>query len=137
MDALLGTVEEETELVRAGKLTEAAKLEADQGRAVAACTSRTRRGSGQVRAISRGSTPGDGRRTCASATTCSARVLQMNLTVLATAHAVSESIMRGVSSELARKATPQAYGASGPRQRRRRQQPAAADGQSRALESGS
>jgi hypothetical protein len=33
--------------------------------------------------------------------------------VLATAHAVSESIMRGVSSELARKATPQAYGASG------------------------
>ena len=40
-------------------------------------------------------------------------VLQMNLTVLATAHAVSESIMRGVSSELARKATPQAYGASG------------------------
>ena len=40
-------------------------------------------------------------------------VLQMNLTVLATAHAVSESIMRGVSSELARKATPQGYGASG------------------------
>ena len=40
-------------------------------------------------------------------------VLQMNLTVLATAHAVSESIMRGVSNELARKATPQGYGASG------------------------
>jgi hypothetical protein len=40
-------------------------------------------------------------------------VLQMNLTVLATAHAVSESIMRGVSAELARKATPQGYGASG------------------------
>jgi hypothetical protein len=37
----------------------------------------------------------------------------MNLTVLATAHAVSESIMRGVSAELARKATPQGYGASG------------------------
>jgi hypothetical protein len=37
----------------------------------------------------------------------------MNLTVLATAHAVSESIMRGVSGELARKATPAAYGASG------------------------
>ena len=40
-------------------------------------------------------------------------LLQMNLTVLATAHAVSESIMRGVSNELARKATPQAYGATG------------------------
>jgi hypothetical protein len=33
--------------------------------------------------------------------------------VLATAHAVSEGIMRGVSAELARKATPQGYGASG------------------------
>ena len=40
-------------------------------------------------------------------------LLQINLTVLATAHAVSESIMRGVSQELARKATPQGYGASG------------------------
>jgi hypothetical protein len=40
-------------------------------------------------------------------------LLQINLTVLATAHAVSEGIMRGVSAELARKATPQAYGASG------------------------
>jgi hypothetical protein len=40
-------------------------------------------------------------------------LLKVNLTVLATAHAVSESIMRGVSSELARKATPQGYGATG------------------------
>jgi hypothetical protein len=40
-------------------------------------------------------------------------LLQINLTVLATAHAVSEGIMRGVSAELARKATPQGYGASG------------------------
>ena len=40
-------------------------------------------------------------------------VLQMNLTVLATAHAVSEGIMRGVSDELARKSTPAVYGASG------------------------
>src|SRR5262249_3243994 len=40
-------------------------------------------------------------------------LLQMNLTVLATAHAVSEGIMRGVSDELARKATPQGYGMNG------------------------
>ncbi len=40
-------------------------------------------------------------------------LLQINLTVLATAHAVSEEIVRGVSSELARKAAPQTYGASG------------------------
>jgi hypothetical protein len=33
--------------------------------------------------------------------------------VLATAHAVSEGIIRGVSDELARKRAPQTYGASG------------------------
>jgi hypothetical protein len=40
-------------------------------------------------------------------------LLQINLTVLATAHAVSEGIMRGVSDEVNRKAAPQTYGASG------------------------
>jgi hypothetical protein len=40
-------------------------------------------------------------------------ILQMNLTVLATAHAVSESIVRGVSGEMNRKAAPQTYGSSG------------------------
>jgi hypothetical protein len=40
-------------------------------------------------------------------------LLQTNLTVLATAHAVSEGIIRGVSSELARKQTPSTYGATG------------------------
>lgn len=39
--------------------------------------------------------------------------LQLNITVLATAHAVSEGIIRGLSQELSRKATPQVYGASG------------------------
>jgi hypothetical protein len=40
-------------------------------------------------------------------------LLQTNLTVLATAHAVSEGIIRGISGELAQKLTPQTYGASG------------------------
>ncbi len=40
-------------------------------------------------------------------------VLQRNMIVLATAHAVSEGIMRRLSSDLARKASPQVYGASG------------------------
>lgn len=39
--------------------------------------------------------------------------LQTNMTVLATAHAVSEGVIRGVSGELARKQTPSTYGASG------------------------
>jgi hypothetical protein len=40
-------------------------------------------------------------------------LLRTNLTVLATAHAVSEGIIRGVSGELARKETPTTYGATG------------------------
>ena len=40
-------------------------------------------------------------------------VLQKNMMVLATAHAVSEGIMRRLSGDLARKASPQVYGASG------------------------
>jgi hypothetical protein len=40
-------------------------------------------------------------------------VLQKNMIVIATAHAVSEGIMRRLSGDLARKAAPQVYGASG------------------------
>ena len=40
-------------------------------------------------------------------------LMRTNLTVLATAHAVSEGIIRGVSGELARKQAPSTYGASG------------------------
>jgi hypothetical protein len=40
-------------------------------------------------------------------------VLQKNMIVLATAHAVSEGIVRRLSSDLARKASPSVYGATG------------------------
>jgi flagellar biosynthesis/type III secretory pathway chaperone len=40
-------------------------------------------------------------------------VVQRNMIVLATAHAVSEGIVHRLSGELARKAAPQVYGASG------------------------
>jgi hypothetical protein len=39
--------------------------------------------------------------------------VQKNMIVLATAHGVSEGIVRRLSGELARKASPQVYGASG------------------------
>jgi hypothetical protein len=39
--------------------------------------------------------------------------LEVNLTVLATAHAVSEGIIRGLSEQITRNAAPQVYGASG------------------------
>ena len=40
-------------------------------------------------------------------------LLQLNLTVVATAHAVSEGIIRGVAGEITRRAAPQTYGATG------------------------
>jgi hypothetical protein len=111
MDALLGIVEEETELVRAGKLTEAAKLEptkTELSRMYMTDTARIRASRGYLSQA----TP-DMVDELRKRHDLFHALLQMNLTVLATAHAVSESIMRGVSAELARKATPQAYGASG------------------------
>jgi flagellar biosynthesis/type III secretory pathway chaperone len=40
-------------------------------------------------------------------------IVQKNMIVLATAHAVSEGIVRRLSGDLARKAAPQVYGATG------------------------
>jgi hypothetical protein len=111
MQGLLRTVEQETALVRAGRLAEAAKLEpakADLSSLYVADTTRIKANQNYLKqalpelAAALRDSHSEFR-----------AVLQMNLTVLATAHAVSESIMRGVSAELARKATPQGYGASG------------------------
>jgi hypothetical protein len=111
MDALLATVEEETELVRAGRLNQLVTLEqakAELSRLYLADTQRIRANQRTLSELAPARLEelrkhhGEFR-----------AVLQINLTVLATAHAVSESIMRGVSEELARKAQPQAYGATG------------------------
>ena len=50
-------------------------------------------------------------------------MLQVNLTVLATAHAVSEGIVRGVNAEIQRRNIPQTYTACRPAQRARPAQP--------------
>jgi hypothetical protein len=111
MDALLAAVEEETELVRAGRLAEATRLEpskSELSRMYIEDTARIR--AAQIylaQAAPELVTELRQRHDLFRA------LLQINLTVLATAHAVSEGIMRSVSAELARKATPQAYGASG------------------------
>ena len=111
MESLLRMVEEETALVRVGRLREAAELErvkSDFARSYVADMTRL----AASRAVVAQTTP-------ALLETFRRRhvefqaLLRTNMTVLATAHAVSEDLIRGVSGELARKAAPQTYGASG------------------------
>jgi hypothetical protein len=111
MDRLVATLEEETARARAGKLSAATELDeakVELARAYAAETERVK----AARALVAQSLP-------AALAALQARheafqaLLQTNLTVLATAHAVSEGIIRGVSGELARKQAPSTYGASG------------------------
>ena len=111
MERLSETVEEETAHVHAGRLREAAKLEetkTELARHYAAESARVM----AARALIAGSPAAalDGLRKRHAAFQA---LLQINLTVLATAHAVSEGIIRGVSGELARKRVPSTYGASG------------------------
>ena len=111
MADILRVVEQETALVRAGALVEASKLQAVKTE----LANRYYAGASQIRATLPALQTGR-----ASALADLQRkhnefraLLQVNLTVLATAHAVSEGIMRGVSDELARKAAPSTYGATG------------------------
>ena len=111
MTALLAVLEEETQLVRAGRISEITSIAPKKSELArhyvgAAGVVRTnalylarelprefddmRRRHEQFRAL-----------------------LQINLAVLATAHAVSEGIIRGAAGELSRKAAPQTYGVSG------------------------
>jgi hypothetical protein len=111
MDALLTTLEQETQLVRAGRLRDAARLQEPKGdlaRLYVADVLRLRASRQFLAQSAPEALAGLQRRHDAFR----AR-LQLNLTVLATAHAISEGIIRGVCSELQRKAAPQTYGASG------------------------
>ena len=113
MSALLGVIERETELVRAGKVREGMRLEQQKteltGRYVTAVETMrmAQKHLSQVApellaALKR------------HHETFRA-MLQINLTVLATAHAVSEGIVRGVNAEVQRHNMPNAYTAGGQR----------------------
>lgn len=111
MDRLVATVEEETVRVRAGRLREAVELDeakVELARAYAAESERVK----SAKAIAAKALPEALARLQLRHEAFRA-LLQTNLTVLATAHAVSEGIIRGVSGELARKQAPSTYGASG------------------------
>jgi hypothetical protein len=113
MSALLGVIERETELVRAGKLREAMAFGPKKNelshRYVGAIT--------HLKASQKYL-----QQTVPELLTTLHRhhdvfraMLQINLTVLATAHAVSESIVRGVNTEMQRRNIPNTYSASGKR----------------------
>jgi hypothetical protein len=113
MSALLGVIERETELVRAGKLREAMAFEP-------AKTDLSRRyvnAVGQLKASQQylSQTAPELLTTLHRHHDTFRAMLQINLTVLATAHAVSESIVRGVNAEMQRRNIPNTYTAAGRR----------------------
>lgn len=111
MDALVATVEEETTLVRSGKLKDAAKLEATKAELTRLYVADAAQVKANATVLSR-EVPDLLAALRKQHDTFNA-LLQINLTVLATAHAVSEGLIRGAAAEVARKAAPQTYGNSG------------------------
>jgi len=113
MSNLLGVIEQETELVRAGKLREAMTL----GPKKTELSTRYVGVVGQFKASQKSlsqSVP-ELLKTLHRHHDTFRAMLQINLTVLATAHAVSESIVRGVNAEMQRRNIPNTYTAAGRR----------------------
>ena len=111
MDELLAVIEKETQLVRAGRLSEASQLAQRKTELAAAYmtdATRLKANPGMIAQLA-----GSEVDALRQQHDLFHALLQINLTVLATAHAVSEGIMRGVHEEVTRKAVPQTYGASG------------------------
>ena len=113
MNALLHLIESETELVRAGKLREAMAFGSKK-------TELSRRYVGALGHL-KASQKYLSQAVPELLTTLHRHhdvfraMLQVNLTVLATAHAVSENIVRGVNAEMQRRNIPNTYTAAGKR----------------------
>ncbi|MGB8397582.1 hypothetical protein [Bradyrhizobium sp.] len=113
MSVLLAVIERETELVRAGKVQEAMKLEPQK-------TDASRR---YVNALGHLNASQQYLAQVAPELLTTLHrhhdvfraMLQINLTVLATSHAVSESIVRGVNAEMQRRNVPNTYTSAGQR----------------------
>ena len=111
MDTLVAMIEEETALVRVGRLREAALIERDKGDFARSYVTDMTRLSASRAALEK--VAPEKTRTFRERHAQFHNLLRINMTVLATAHAVSEELIRGVSGELARRAAPQTYGATG------------------------
>jgi hypothetical protein len=111
MDSLIETVEEETAHMRKGRLREAVALEprkAELAQRYVAETARINTAKPEIAKSLPQALAALRERHAAFQ-----GLLQANLTVIATAHAVSEGIIRGVSGEITRRQAPSTYGASG------------------------
>lgn len=111
MDGLLKLLDHETSLVRAGKLSEASKLEQAKSELARLYITDTALLKANVPFLK--SFQPDLLTALRQQHERFQALLQVNLTVLATVHAVSEGIIRGVCSELTRQRAPQTYGATG------------------------
>ena len=113
MSALLGVIERETELVRAGKVREAIQLEEQKGelsRRYMVTVENLKTSQKYLTQVSP-----ELLTTLRRHHDTFRAMLQVNLTVLATAHAVSEGIVRGVNTEIQRRNIPNTYTATGQR----------------------
>lgn len=111
MNELLAVVEQETELVRAGKIRDAIALEqkkSELSRRYVGIVSTLKASRDDLAAAAP-----DLLATLHRHHDTFRAMLQVNLTVLATAHAVSEGIVRGVNVEMQRRNMPQTYTAAG------------------------
>jgi len=111
MDSLLTTLEEETALVRGGQIGEAAKLESAKSELTGFYLAETQRLKAS-KSFMQQNLP-DALASLRKRHESFHALLQINLTVLATAHAVSEGIVRSVSDEINRTQVPQTYGSTG------------------------
>src|SRR5262245_29368981 len=113
MSSLLGLIERETELVRAGKVREAMTLESKKqelSRNYVGAVSQLKANQADLAK----SSP-ELLSTLHRHHDAFRAMLQVNLTVLATAHAVSESVVRGVNAEIQKRNVPNTYTAAGRR----------------------
>lgn len=113
MSALLDVIERETELVRAGKLRQAMTFEKQKSELSRRYVSAVGSLKASQKLMSR-SAPELLKALHRHHDTFRA-MLQVNLTVLATAHAVSENVVRSVNAEMQRRNIPNTYTAQGRR----------------------
>ncbi len=113
MSALLGVIERETELVRAGKIREAMASEAKKAELSRRYVNAVAHLKASHSYLS--ATAPELLTTLHRHHDMFRAMLQINLTVLATAHSVSEGIIRGVHGEMQKKSMPQTYTSAGQR----------------------